>query len=282
VGLPRSGPPPLLRAARFAVGAHGVAVLGTSDAMAVPRLFFWDGLSGLVYGMDDSAAMSDRLATSSDGRFFVSALEDGTLRVGSVVERKVTGLRAMARAPSALAISDKGEWIAAGDANGQIYLWKAGSDSARIFKAQSGIVAVSFSAAHGLLAYADDKGVTTIRRLDSGDKLADVQTNSAARMLAFGDADLLAIAAETLRIVNVSSGRVVAEREYDGEIRDMVMGPSGQPLYYAIGNAVHVWPWDWNANIAEACKRAGRVLNGGEKTRFGLDLGAQDPCSGRR
>ena len=273
-------PPPLLKAARLAVGAHGIVVFGTSEGQGELRLRAWDGLSGWPVLADEAHAPVELLASSSDGRRLVSALQDGTVQVWAVDPPHGVARRALGSVPSALGVSHDGEWVAAGEAAGRLHLWRVRANTHRSFDTQGRVVAVAFGAGQGLVAYADERGNTTVRHVESGDTVFETRTPAAPYALSFGAAGQLALAADTLRIVDVRAGRVVAEREYDGEIRDMVMAPAQQRLYYAIGNAVHVWAWDWAANLREACKRVPLPLTASERLALGIEARKNKPCAG--
>ncbi|SAK69987.1 WD40 repeat domain-containing protein [Caballeronia ptereochthonis] len=269
---------PELENSAIAVTPKAITFLGSLASIAPAMVSRWDGVTGTPLPPVRVAALVTRVTVSQDGQRMAVASDDGLIHLYPVLpdpdDPPVTV--STTSSPTAMSLSEDARWLIAGNASGRVDVWDTATLAHRAFQGQGKIVEVAASVESGRFVFADEQGRVVSIDASSGEASTIVADNVPVGSLAFWGKNLLAVSKKTLKVFDLSSRGVLAEREVEGPVRNVVFGHDGYDIYYTVGNKVQQWRWDRQALLRVACVRAGRSLDNDFRERFGLRSHAEN------
>jgi len=170
----------------------------------------------------------------------------------------------MNAAATSLALTDDGQWLVAGAADGAVRLWSAETGQEGFgFTYPARIAVVAVSSTRNWIAAIDATGNVSVRDR-AGNEVRRLNRNEPITAAAIGNDGLLAIGGRRVEVIDLQTGVVLADQSVADAPSQLLFAPDAQRLFIANRSTVEAWLWDPQKLIDEGCARATRNLTRAE------------------
>jgi WD40 repeat protein len=259
---------PHFHSARFVVTPAAILIAGATE-FDPSVLYFWEATTGQPLGKASFDAAVEALAVSSNGTTVVAGLDDGTIHVLETSDQSKVGEFRTGQAITSVALSADGKWIVTASDDRMIRLWSSESNQEILrFPHPSKITSLLVNTGHKWIIVADETGSVSVIDGVRGGSVLHLSRQGKITSLALGDEHLLALGGTHVEVIDLPSGRVLADQAAAEGVDELLFSPDAQRLFVASKGVITPWLWDLPALIADGCTRATRNLTSAEWDAF--------------